>query len=97
MESEKKPQDNNAMVKVATFIVDRRNLFFLLFGIAIIFCLIASKWVKVENDLAAFLPGTAETTIGLDLMEEQFITYGTADVMVMNVTLDEAKTVSEML
>ncbi|MCR5279104.1 MAG: MMPL family transporter [Lachnospiraceae bacterium] len=93
----KKDSGNSAMVKVATFIVDRRNLFFLLFGIAIVFCLIAANWVKVENDLAAFLPGTAETTIGLDLMEDQFVTYGTADVMVMNVTLDEAKNIAEGL
>ena len=47
---EEKP---SAMIRVATFIVDRRNLFFLLFGIAIIFSLIAARWVKVENALAA--------------------------------------------
>jgi len=35
--------ENNVMLKVATFIVDRRNLFFLLFGIAIVFSLIASR------------------------------------------------------
>ena len=44
---EEKP---SAMMKVATFIVDRRNLFFLLFGIAVIFSLIAANWVKVEKD-----------------------------------------------
>ena len=63
---EEKP---SAMLKVATFIVDRRNLFFLLFGIAIIVCLIASNWVNVENSLAAYLPDDAETSIGLDLLE----------------------------
>ena len=83
--------ENNVMLKVATFIVDRRNLFFLLFGIAIVFSLIASRWVKVENDLKKFLPDTAETTIGLNLMEDQFITYGSADVMVTNITPEEAK------
>ena len=73
-------EDGNFMVKVATFIVDRRNLFFLLFGIAIIFSVVAMNWVQVENDLSAFLPGTTETRQGLDLMEEEFITYGTAKV-----------------
>lgn len=34
-------EDGNFMVKVATFIVDRRNLFFLLFGLAIIFSVVA--------------------------------------------------------
>ena len=89
--------ENNVMLKVATFIVDRRNLFFLLFGIAIVFSLIASSWVKVENDLKKFLPDTAETTIGLNLMEDQFITYGSADVMVTNITLEEAKKIDEKL
>ena len=82
--------NNSAMLKVATFIVDRRNLFFLLIGIALIFCAISSKWVKVENDLAAYLPDTSETSRGLSLMDEQFITYGSAKLMVANITYEEA-------
>ncbi len=89
-EEKKKDGGNSAMLKIATFIVDRRNLFFLLIGIALVFCGIAQRWVKVENDLAAYLPKTAETSIGLDLMGEQFITYGSAKVMVANITYDEA-------
>ena len=91
---EEKP---SAMIRVATFIVDRRNLFFLLFGIAIIFSLIASRWVKVENALAAYLPDSSETARALDRMDEEFITYGTARVMVMNITYDEAKTLADEL
>ncbi len=86
----KNGEDGNFMLKVATFIVDRRNLFFLLFGIAIIFSLVSMNWVKVENALSAYLPDTTETSQGLDLMEEQFITYGTAKVMVTNIPYDEA-------
>lgn len=89
-EEKKKDGGNSAMLKIATFIVDRRNLFFLLIGIALVFCGIAQRLVKVENDLAAYLPKTAETSIGLDLMGEQFITYGSAKVMVANITYDEA-------
>ena len=40
-EKESLEQDGNFMIKVATFIVDRRNLFFLLFGILIIFSVVA--------------------------------------------------------
>ncbi len=85
------------MMKVATFIVDRRNLFFLLFVIAIIFCAIASKWVKVENDLSAYLSADSDTRQGLDLMNEEFVTYGTAKIMVTNITYDEAAVLSEKL
>ena len=91
---EEKP---SVMMKVATFIVDRRNLFFLLFAIAIVFCLIAANWRKVENSLAAYLPDDAETSIGLDLMKEQFVTYGTAKVMVMNIDYEEAERLAEQI
>ena len=57
-EKESLEQDGNFMIKVATFIVDRRNLFFLLFGILIIFSVVAMGWVKVENSLSAYLPDT---------------------------------------
>ena len=89
-ENKKKEGGNSVMLKVATFIVDRRNLFFLLIGIALIFCAIASRWVKVENDLAAYLPDSAETSRGISLMNDQFITYGSARLMVTNITYDEA-------
>ncbi len=94
-EKKKTEEGNSFMLKVATFIVDRRNLFFLLIGIALIFCGIASRWVKVENDLAAYLPDTSETSRGLDLMSEQFVTYGSASLMVTNITYDEAQTICD--
>lgn len=93
----KNGEDGNFMLKVATFIVDRRNLFFLLFGIAIIFSLVSMNWVKVENELSAYLSDTTETSQGLDRMEEQFITYGTAKVMVTNIPYDEAYALYEQI
>ncbi len=94
---EKKPskEENNVMLKVATFIVDRRNLFFLLFGLAIIFCVIASNWVRVENALSAYLPETSETRIGIDLMEDQFVTYGSAKIMVTNIVYEDAEALAQ--
>lgn len=94
---EEESKNSNFMIKAATFIVDRRNLFFLLFGIAIIFSVVSMNWVSVENALSAYLPGTTETSKGLDRMEEQFITYGTAKVMVTNIPYDEADRIYEEL
>lgn len=94
---QKSGENGGFMVKVATFIVDRRNLFFLLFGIALIFSVISMNWVKVENSMSAYLPDTTETSQGLDRMEEQFITYGTAQVMVTNIPYTEAESISEKL
>ena len=74
------------MLKICAFIVDKRNRFFLIYAILGIFAFVASNWVGVENDLAYYLPGTTETSQGLDLMEEQFTTYGTVKVMVANIS-----------
>ncbi len=90
-------EKESPMMKVATFIVDRRNLFFLLFGIAIIFSVVSMNWVSVENAMSAYLPNTTETRQGLDRMEEQFITYGTAQVMVTNIPYDEAEKIADRL
>lgn len=89
-ENEEQGMQDSPMIKIATFIVDKRNLFFLIFALAVIFSLVAMSWVNVENDLAAFLPESAETTVGLDLMEEQFTTYGSAKVMVTNINYNDA-------
>lgn len=86
-----KKSDNQAMLKICGFIVDKRNLFFLLFGLLIIFSAISRNWVGVENSMAYYLPGTTETRQGLDLMEEEFITYGTCNVMVANVSYGQAE------
>lgn len=94
-QSKKGKEDGGFMVKVATFIVDRRNLFFLLFGIALIFSVVSMNWVTVENAMSAYLPDTTETRQGLDRMEEQFITYGTAKVMVMNIPYGEADKIAK--
>ena len=88
-------QDSNIMIKISSFIVDKRNLFFLIYIILIIFSAFSRNWVQVENELSAYLPETAETCQGLDLMEEQFITYGTAKIMVTNIEYDAAQKLAD--
>lgn len=89
--------ENGFMVKLATFIVDKRNLFFLITIIGLIFSAFSRNWVEVENDLSFYLPDDAETKLALDVMEEQFTTYGTAEVMVANVTYGEALELNDRL
>ncbi len=83
--------------KLATFIVDKRNLFFLLYIFAFVFCLFSMNWVEVENDVTVYLPDTTETRQGLDAMNENFITFATARVMVSNITYETAENIKEML
>ena len=86
---EKKPK-TSGMEKIAAFIVDKRNLFFLLYILALIFSVVASGWVKVENDITTYLPADTETRQGLTVMNDNFTTFGTARIMVSNVGYDTA-------
>ena len=89
---EQKPK-GSGMEKIATFIVDKRNLFFLLYAFALIFSIVATGWVKVENDITTYLPEDTETCQGLTVMNDNFVTYGTARVMVSNVTYETAENI----
>ena len=91
------PKKSNFFEKLATFIVDKRNLIFFLYAIAIIASLITQSWVKVCDDLTQYLPETTETRQGLTLMEEEFTTFGTARVMVSHVTYEIAEELAEQM
>lgn len=93
--SEKK--SGNFFVKLATFIVDKRNLFFLLYVFAFVFCIFSMNWVEVENDVTTYLPEDTETRQGIEAMNANFITYGSARVMVTNITYETAKELQEII
>lgn len=86
---------NSFMLKICAFIVDKRNLFFLIYAILCIFSAVSRNWVSVENQLSEYLPETSETWRGLKLMEEQFTTYGSTKVMVANISYDQACFIKE--
>ena len=92
MEKEKK--DESFMMKLSTLVVDKRKGFYLVFILLILYSVVSMNRVKVNNDLTSYLPDTTETRQGLDLMDEQFVTYGTARIMVCNVTYEEAEELS---
>jgi predicted RND superfamily exporter protein len=87
----------NFMESLATFIVDKRKGFILAYSIMIIFSFFSISWVKVNNDITTYLPATAETRQGLTIMEEEFLTYGSAKVMVSNITFDGAEVLCDRL
>lgn len=87
-------QKNGFMMKLATFIVNKRNLFLLITIILLAFSAFSRNWVEVENDQTAYLPASCETKQALNEMSDQFTTYGTAEVMVANITYDEAEALS---
>ncbi len=97
MASEHGNGKGSAMVRLATWIVDKRKLLFLIFVILLAFSAVSRNWVKVENDLTFYLPDTSETKQALDIMDDQFTTFGTAKLMVANITYTEAEKISQKL
>lgn len=83
--------------KIATFIVEKRNGFFLLFIVLGIFCIFSSQWVVVNDDLVDYLPETTETRQGITIMEEEFLTYASAKLMVSNITYEESEKIHMIL
>lgn len=94
---EKEQKGNSFMIKLATMIVDKRKGFYLIFILLIIFSLISMNKVKVNNDLTTYLSEDTETRQGMDRMNEQFVTYGTARIMVCNVTYEEAEALAAQI
>ena len=78
------------MLKLSRFIVDKRNLVFLVVIISLIFSVFSRGWVEVESDLTAYLPEGSQTRQALNVMDDQFVTFGTARVMAANIPLADA-------
>ena len=90
-------ENDSGMKKVAAFIVDKRNLFFLIYAVALVFSLFSRNWVEVENDITTYLPDDTETRQGLTVMNDNFVTYGSARVMLSNVTQERAQNIADDL
>ena len=85
------------MHRVSEFIVDKRFLIFLVVIAGMIFSVFSMSWVEVENDLTSFLPDKSDSKAGVDIMFEEFTLYGSAQIMVANISLEKANEICEML
>ncbi|MBO6040004.1 MAG: MMPL family transporter, partial [Oscillospiraceae bacterium] len=83
--------------RLAAFIVDKRKGIFVLFLILAAFCAFSRNWVSVNDDLTAFLSEDTETRKGLSLMDEEFVTFATANIMVQNITYQQADALYEAI
>ena len=84
-------KDNDLMTRVARYLVDRRRSIMLLFAALAVLSLYTSTLVKTNESLEHFLPADTETRIGLDIMDNEFVTYDTAQVVVKTISLAEAQ------
>ncbi len=78
------------MNKIARFIVEKRILFFILFAVLIVYCVFGMSKVGIEYSISSYLPKNTDTAKALDIMENEFVTFGTTKIMVKNVTFERA-------
>ena len=87
----KKSQSGGFSYMLASFIIHKRAWIETVFVIGCLLSLLTMNFVNVNYDLTKYLPDTAESAIGLDVMRNKFGYPGTARVMVKDVSLYEAK------
>ena len=83
-------KQNDIMHRIASAIIRWRGVFIVLFLAAAVYCGMSLDRVRVNSDLTFFLAGDTETRRGITVMEENFVTYASEDVMVANVTYERA-------
>lgn len=97
IEKRMKRNKGNLMHRLCEIIVDKRNIIFVIILICAIFSVVAMGWVEVESDLSAFLPDESDSKQAVNVMNEEFTLYGTAQIMVANLTPEEAMEIKERL
>ena len=85
------------MERAAGFIVEKNKLFLIAFVALILFSAVSAGWVQVENDITLYLPEDTEARQGLSIMAEEFTSYGTARIMVDDLTEKEAQALADRL
>lgn len=93
----KTEEKGNFWLTVASFIVNKRKAILILFVFAIIYSILSINKVQINQDITSYLPGESETRVGLQVMEDEFVTYGAAKVMISNITYEQAEKLSNRL
>ena len=95
--SKKKNGEGIMFERISAYIVNKRKAFMVFFILAAVFSVFSSSWVKVSNKLSDYLPESTKTKQGLDIINENFTTFGTAKVMVNNIDYEKALELSTKL
>ncbi len=94
---EERKNSDNFMMKLAAFIVNKRKAFIALFALACVYSAVSIPKVGVVDDLTEYLPESTETRQGLDIMNREFTTFGSAKILVSNITYEKALALAEEL
>jgi len=89
--------ENNILKKISRQIVDKRVIIMIAFLAACVYCALSISRVRVNNDITSFLPPDTDTRRGLTIMENEFTTYASANVMLANTTYERASAAAEKI
>lgn len=89
--------ENNILKKISQQIVDKRVFIMVAFLAACIYCALSISRVRVNNDITSFLPPDTDTRRGLTIMENEFTTYASANIMLANTTYERASAAAEKI
>ncbi len=82
---------------IVNIIVTKRKHIERIFLVLTILCLLMYPFVGVNYDLSSYLPESAETKQALDVMQDEFGYPGMARVMVRDITLAQAKQITQKI
>ena len=87
------------MKKITDFIINKRHFILFLFIVLTVISAIVSIKVKINHDMAEYLPDTSETRIGMDIMEDEFsgTETSTLNLMFENLKDDEKMDIKDYL
>lgn len=85
------------MKKFASFIVNHSKLILIIFIPILILCALTMDKVNVEYSITSYLPADTDTKKGLDIMDNEFVTYGTSTFLIRNITYEDASELVEKI
>lgn len=88
---------SNPLMSLSTFIVDKRNAFFLVFTILVAGAMYSATLTEVNDDITSYLDPETEIRQGLNVNNNEFIDYAMAEIMVSNVSLEQSVSFSKNL
>ena len=83
--------------RLAHGIVFWRQIILILCLALVVFSVIAIPWVEVDESFTSYLDAESETRRGISIMEEEFATYATAQIMVDDVSPNEAQAYADRI
>ena len=89
--------ENRLLKKIGEFITKFRYIILVLFLILFSFCLYNFNNVKINNDITTYLPDNTETKYSIDLMNKEYGSFTSINLMVENINSIDSRKIYKKL